>query len=57
MVNVLIALFVVYVLVTVWQMRRAVQASDPQQRLTEARRLLFTTSLGLPILIGLILVA
>ena len=55
MLNVLLALFVAYVALTLFQMRRAFATRDPERRLTEAKRLLFTTALGLPLLAGLIL--
>ena len=53
----LIALFVVYVLLTLWQMRVALAASEPQARLAHARRLLLLVSAGVPLLVVLILVA
>lgn len=46
----LVALFVVYVVVVTWQMRRAVAASDVAVRQREARRLLFVVSAGVPLL-------
>ena len=52
--TVLVALFVLYVLVTMWQMRRAFTTQEPRARLREAKRLLFTTALGVPLLIGFI---
>ncbi|MDA0815851.1 MAG: hypothetical protein O2924_04715 [Chloroflexi bacterium] len=57
MLNVLFGLFVVYVVITAWQMRRAFTTKEPHQRLTEAKRLLFTTALGIPLLVGFILVS
>ncbi len=54
---VLIALFVIYVVVTLFQMRRALATKEPQARLAEAKRLLFTTVLGLPLLIAFIFAA
>ncbi len=57
MLNVLLGLFAVYVVITAWQMRRAFTTKEPHQRLTEAKRLLFTTALGIPLLAGFILVA
>lgn len=54
---VLIALFVLYVLVTAYQMRRALATHEPNARLREAKRLLFTTVLGLPLLVAFIFVA
>lgn len=56
-IEVLIALFVVYVLLTLWQMRVALAAQEPQARLAHARRLLLLVSAGVPILVVLILVA
>jgi hypothetical protein len=49
------ALFVIYVLATTWQARRAVRATEPQVRLSEARRLLGIVSLGVPLLVVVIL--
>ncbi|MEX1021928.1 MAG: hypothetical protein WD058_02165 [Dehalococcoidia bacterium] len=54
---VLIALFVLYVVLTIWQMRRAVRTTEPAARLREAKRLLWTTVLGLPLLIAFIFAA
>ena len=54
MIPALIVLFVVYVGVTAFQMRRALATRDPEQRLVEAKRLLWTTVLGVPILVGFI---
>ena len=56
MLNVLLALFVAYIVITMIQMRRAFTAPNPEQKLTEAKRLLFTTALGVPLLVGFILV-
>lgn len=56
-IQVLIALFALYVLLTLWQMRRALGTHDPHARLTEARRLLWLVSAGVPLLTVLILVA
>ena len=55
--QILIALFALYVLLTLWQMRRALATHDPHARLTEARRLLLLVSAGVPLLVVLILVA
>ena len=55
--QILIALFALYVLLTLWQMRRALATQDPHARLTEARRLLLLVSAGVPLLVVLILVA
>ena len=54
MIPVLIALFALYVLVTAWQMRRALAAKEPHARLSEAKRLLWTTFLGVPLLVAFI---
>lgn len=54
---VLIALFVLYVLATAYQMRRALSTREPAARLTEAKRLLLTTFLGVPLLVGFIFAA
>lgn len=56
-IQVLIALFVVYVLLTLWQMRVALAAREPHARLAHARRLLLLVSAGVPLLVVLILVA
>ena len=50
----LVVLFVLYVLITMWQMRRAFTTQEPEAKLREAKRLLFTTALGVPLLIGFI---
>lgn len=50
------ALFVLYVLATTWQARRAVRATDPPVRLAEARKLLGVVSLGVPLLVAVILI-
>jgi hypothetical protein len=54
---VLIGLFVVYVLVTAFQMRRALATKEPEARLKQAKILLVTTALGLPLLVAFILAA
>lgn len=54
---VLVALFLVYVVVVTWQMRRAVAVSEPAARQREARRLLFAVSAGVPLLGAFVLVA
>ena len=56
-VRILAVLFVCYVLVTLWQFRRAVAASEPEARLRESRRALILVSLGVPLLAALILAA
>lgn len=50
------SLFVLYVVVTTWQARRAVRATEPQAKLSEARRLLGAVSLGVPLAAAVILV-
>ena len=52
----LVALFVLYVALVSWQMRRALAASEPAARLAEARRLLLLASAGLPLAIAFILI-
>ena len=53
----LIALFAVYVALTLWQARRALATHEPRARLTQAMRLLALVSLGVPLVVVLILVA
>jgi cytochrome oxidase assembly protein ShyY1 len=53
---VLVALFVLYVGLVTWQMRRAVSTRAPAARRREAARLLAVVSLGGPLLAALILV-
>ncbi|MDA0271404.1 MAG: hypothetical protein O2798_05670 [Chloroflexi bacterium] len=55
MLNVTIALFVAYVIATAWQGRRALATKDEAGRLREAKRLLYVTSLGVP-LVGLLII-
>ncbi|GMU41291.1 MAG: hypothetical protein AMXMBFR23_21570 [Chloroflexota bacterium] len=55
MLNAVIALFVLYVAATVWQARRAFATQEPTARLDEAKRLLFISALGVP-LVGLLIV-
>jgi hypothetical protein len=55
MMPVLIALFVAYVLATLWQARRALATSTPETRLRQARNLLIVVSLGVPLLVVFIL--
>ena len=50
----LIGLFVLYVGLTSWQMRRALAAQDPEVKLKEAKRLLWSTTLGIPLLVAFI---
>ena len=54
-VPILAALFAIYVLATLWQLRRALAASEPEARLRESRRALIVVSLGAPLLAALIL--
>jgi hypothetical protein len=49
-------LFALYLVLTTWQMRRAVRATEPAVRLSEARRLLGVVSLGVPLAVAVILV-
>lgn len=51
---VLIALFVLYVLVTAYLMRRSLATKDPAARLREAKRLLWASALGVPLLVAFI---
>lgn len=51
------AAFAAYVVLTVWQARRATRATDPAERLREARRLLWAVTAGVPLAVALILVA
>ena len=57
MVPLLLALFVAYTLAVAWQARRALSVQDPATRLRHAVRLLILTSLGVPLLVALIVVA
>lgn len=50
----LIVLFVLYVVVTAWQMRRALATKEPEARLNEAKRLLWLSVLGVPLLVAFI---
>jgi hypothetical protein len=50
------ALFLAYVLLTLWQLQRATGATDPHTRLREAMRALIIVSLGVPLLIAFILI-
>lgn len=54
---VLIGLFILYVLITAFQMRRALATKEPDERLKQAKLLLASTVLGLPLLIAFIFVA
>ena len=56
-VPILAALFALYVLGTLWQLRRALAAAEPEARLRESRRALIVVSLGAPLLAALILAA
>ena len=57
MIAVLIVLFALYVLATLWQGRRTVATTEPAARLREARLLLVLVSLGVPLLVAFILAA
>ena len=54
MIPALVVLFVLYVGLTSWQMRRALAAQDPDVKLKEAKRLLWSTTLGIPLLVAFI---
>ncbi|MGE3960823.1 MAG: hypothetical protein AB7F65_03990 [Dehalococcoidia bacterium] len=54
MIPTLVVLFVLYVLLTSWQMRRALATKEPEARFREAKRLLWSTTLGVPLLIAFI---
>jgi len=56
LINALIVLFVLYMVATAWQGRRALATQDPTEKLDEAKRLLFISALGVP-LVGLLIVA
>ncbi|MDO9445118.1 MAG: hypothetical protein Q7K37_07360 [Dehalococcoidia bacterium] len=56
LINALIVLFVLYTVATVWQGRRALATQEPTAKLDEAKRLLFISALGIP-LVGLLIVA
>lgn len=55
MMPVLVVLFVLYVLGTTFQMRRALATKEPEARFREAKRLLWVSALGVPLLVLLIL--
>lgn len=57
MVPALIVLFALYTLAVAWQSRRALTTPDPALRLREAVRLLILSTLGVPLVIALIVVA
>lgn len=57
MTAVFVALFVLYVIATAWQGRRALRATAPEVRLHEAMRLLGVVSLGVPLAIALLFLA
>jgi hypothetical protein len=57
MISVLIALFFLYIVSTLWQARRTLAATNPERRLREARNLLILVSLGVPLLVAFILAA
>lgn len=50
----LIILFALYVVLTAWQMRRAIRSQDPAVRLNEAKKLLWLSFLGVPLLVAFI---
>jgi hypothetical protein len=51
----LIALFGLYVLLTLWMARRALAATEPAERLNAARAFLLIAFLGVPLSVALIL--
>ncbi len=53
----ILVLFAAYAAAVTWQMRRAVAASDPADRLRQARWLLAIVSAGVPLVVVLILFA
>jgi len=55
MLNAVVALFILYVVGTAWQARRAFATQEPTARLDEAKRLLVVSALGIP-LVGLLIV-
>lgn len=55
--NVILVLFVLYVVVTAFQMRRAIATKEPVARRREAVRMLAVSALGVPLLVALIFVA
>jgi len=57
MLPVLLGLFVAYTLAVAYQARRALGTRDPGERQRQAVRLLTLTSLGIPIVIALIVLA
>lgn len=57
MIVALVALFLVYAGIVAWQMRRVLSMAESNERLREARRLLFLVSAGAPVAAILILVA
>ena len=56
LINALIVLFVLYIAATAWQGRRALATQEPTAKLDEAKRLLFISALGVP-LVGALIVA
>ena len=53
----LAALFAVYVIATLWQLRRALDAQEPEARLRESKRALIFVSAGVPLMAALIIAA
>lgn len=51
---ILIGLFVLYVLATAWQMRKALATQEPAARYREAKRMLYLSALGVPLLVAFI---
>lgn len=57
MVTVLLVLFGIYTLAVAWQSRRALSARELATRLREAMRLLILSTLGVPLVVAMIVVA
>lgn len=55
MITPIVALFVAYAAAVTWQTRRALRTRDARERLRQARLLLLTVSVGVPLLAALIL--
>ena len=57
MLPVVLALFVAYTLAVAWQSRLALRTTEPAAKLRHAVRLLLLSSLGVPLVVALIVVA
>ena len=53
----LVGLFLLYVVLVSWQMRRALAAAEPRSRLVEAKRLMVMVTLGVPLAVTFILLS